>query len=373
VSLVLLVLLFLFWMIPVTFVSGLANLQTLSQMVIFNWLVDFVNSSSWLTGLVTGLGPALVLKIFMMILPRILRAIHSIEKPFVRSESDRELLKSYYAFLFLNVFFVSVIAGSIFKSLEKMMNNAGSIPGLLAASLPGLTSFFINYIFVSLAGHFFFLSRIFGLLISRILRRFDKTREERAKRDIPAPFTMVEKMANEILIFSISITYTTQGPLINVITMIYFAISYFTTKHNIMYSLTPPYQRIRFAPTLVEITFASTVIFQLLMIGILALKYFPYAAILLAVLALTILFFLFLRYRCARAFEHPPLTELPTEIRSNKQLQAIKRDYRDPALSPPDSYILPIELVLPGDPPITNEDRIKRTKQQQSQYDTLGP
>ena len=60
------------WIIPVSFVSSLSNLQAISRNGPFNFLEPVFEVSSVVTGLIEGYLPTIVLAVFMAVLPMIL-------------------------------------------------------------------------------------------------------------------------------------------------------------------------------------------------------------------------------------------------------------------------------------------------------------
>lgn len=68
-----LVLLYLFWSIPVAFVSSISNLENLAKIPGLNFLVALTKYNATLKGFIQSFLPSLALIIFMAIFPLILR------------------------------------------------------------------------------------------------------------------------------------------------------------------------------------------------------------------------------------------------------------------------------------------------------------
>ena len=60
------------WIIPVSFVSSLSNLEAISKNGPFSWLGPVFTVSPVITGIVQGYLPTIVLAVFMAVLPMIL-------------------------------------------------------------------------------------------------------------------------------------------------------------------------------------------------------------------------------------------------------------------------------------------------------------
>ncbi|PRP73820.1 hypothetical protein PROFUN_10190 [Planoprotostelium fungivorum] len=344
-SLCMVVALFLFWPIPVVALSGIMNLDTLSKIPGMEFIIQLLKLSPWLTGIVQGILPTLALKIFMFLLSRILRAMHSLEFPISETTLDRALLKSYWAFMLFNVFFVCVISGALFKSVAPLLDDPMSAPRLIAAAFPGVTTFFINYILVNIAGHFQFLSRAIDLIISGIKRLFAKTKTDRHRCDVPGPFNYVTKFSDEILVFSIALTYTTLGPLANIFATVFFASAYFTTKHHFMFCYTPGYEGAKLLPIAFNMIFAALMVFQILMMMLFLLSSFPAGIAVIITLVLTVGFYVYVRARFINLMAYPPIDYLPTAPLNYEESIRATEVFRDPGMYDPKSYGRDVEYI----------------------------
>lgn len=73
----------------------------------------------------------------------------------LRRDHDSTVLKTYWAFLLLNVFLVSVLSNSVFNILSRIqsvIDHPAMIVQLLANSLPSQAVLFVNYIIVQGVG-----------------------------------------------------------------------------------------------------------------------------------------------------------------------------------------------------------------------------
>jgi len=347
ISFTLIVLLFIFWAVPVTFIQGITSLDTLSRLGPFSFLGTVVNElPQFVTGIIQGILPTLALTIFMALLPTILGAIFGIAAPRTHTKLSNDVMKSYFAFLFINVFLVTVIAGSIFKVIQKIISSPGDAPNLLAQGISAQTTFYINYLLVNLAGNFIFVSALIPFVISRIFIKFlCKTREEKAKKEIPSPSKINIKITKELILFAIGVIYMTIGPLITVFATIYFAFSYLTSKYQFMYMITPAQDGSRMTPTIVTICTCMMIIYQLIMVGIFAIKFFNYGIIVVVTVPITLAWYVYLRGRFRRGIVFPPASLLPNAEFSDEALMNAMEMYRDPALKSPEDYRDKFEIV----------------------------
>ncbi|PRP88346.1 hypothetical protein PROFUN_03260 [Planoprotostelium fungivorum] len=366
ISLTLVVLLFIFWAVPVTFLQGITSLDTLSRLGPFSFLAKVVDIlPKFVVGIIQGILPSLALTIFMALLPTILKAIFSISAPRTHAKLDNDVMKSYFSFLFINVFLVTVIAGTIFKVIQKIIADPTTTPTLLAQGISAQTSFYINYLLVNLAGNFLFVSRLIPFLISRLLAKFlSKTREEKAKRDIPSPIGINIKITKELILFAIGLIYLTIGPLISVFATLYFGFSYLTSKYSFMFSITPAQDGAKMTPTIVTIVTCMMILYQLIMVGIFAIKFFEYGIIVIVCTPFTIGWYIYLRRRFRRAFMFVPVSMIPNAEYPREELEAEADKYVDPAIGPQSEYGPKLEIIYPEEAhPVPTEERTNARKE----------
>ncbi|KAJ4826882.1 hypothetical protein Tsubulata_026217 [Turnera subulata] len=124
------VFMFLF-LIPVTCVQGLMQLDKLSRIFPFlkGWLAkDFIGH------VVTGYLPSVVLVLFLYTVPPTMMLFSSMEGPVSRSLRKRSACLKILYFTILNVFFVNVFTGSLIAQLN-MLSSVKDIPAALAKAI----------------------------------------------------------------------------------------------------------------------------------------------------------------------------------------------------------------------------------------------
>ncbi|EFA85535.1 hypothetical protein PPL_01493 [Heterostelium album PN500] len=259
-----------FWSIPVAFLSGFSNLATLSKISAFSWLVDIIEKSSVLAGFLQGFLPNLVLIIFMALLIPIIKKVSQVQGFFSNSEVDESVFRKYFIFEVFNVFLVSAIAGSIFQSIESIVDHPSSIITMLATALPGQAYQMTNLIMIAAAGGVMALLRFIGLLIKLIkLRWLAKTPRQIADTKKCGSFSYSTSYAMSLLYLQICLAYSTMTPFILIFGMWYFGINYLVSKYNIIWVSTPEYQSGgSLYPSAFRRTIVGLIIYQLLMIGV---------------------------------------------------------------------------------------------------------
>jgi len=146
ISLALTGVLCVFWTIPVGFVSAFSNVEGLVK--IFPFLQDPIDKYDWFSSLMAQIAP-LILVCFISILPYILLFFVTFEKPVeVASMQHPSLLSKLAAFTIIQTFFISTISGSLFQSIQEIIDNPTSAVNIVAETLPAQSAYFIQLIIV---------------------------------------------------------------------------------------------------------------------------------------------------------------------------------------------------------------------------------
>eukprot|EP01116_Phalansterium_solitarium_P015131 TRINITY_DN3327_c0_g1_i2.p1 TRINITY_DN3327_c0_g1~~TRINITY_DN3327_c0_g1_i2.p1 ORF type:complete len:652 (+),score=140.54 TRINITY_DN3327_c0_g1_i2:38-1993(+) len=295
ISFAMLTALFLFWTIPVVFITGISNLESLSKLVIFDFLIVVLSYNDFVKGLIQGLLASLALMLFMMFLPLILTMLLRLRCYHLRSHLSTGLMTSYWLFLVLNVFLVYSIAGSLLGQIEDFVNNlnhASELVTSIALSLPANATFFINYIVVNT-----FISKILGasrlipLVIFIVKKRFlFKTKFDTELALAPTSFSFDLMYANDLLVFMITMSYSLLQPIVIPFGFLYFGISYWAHKHNMIYAWSEPYQGMNLTPRVITLLACCFLFFQATMAAALGLKQFPVAVLALVPIVAALIF-----------------------------------------------------------------------------------
>ncbi|EAL65929.1 hypothetical protein DDB_G0282971 [Dictyostelium discoideum AX4] len=280
VSSIIFFVIFCFYTIPVTAISAVSNIQTLSKVPVLNWLLEVVNLDDTLRGFVEGYLPSLALVLFLALLPLFIKIIIHFNKEDTRTQFYHKVFTVYWAFLVTNVFLVVSIAGTVLGILFKMLENLTlkDIATLLGQSLPKQSSFFINYILVqALTSVPMDIVRPIELIAGIIRSSRESSFGQKMKalsHDDPTSLNSI-KYARELLIFVITLSYSTLSPLILPFGLLYFLMDFFVSKYNHIYSFCPKYQSGGMIwPLVFNRLCIGLVIYQLTGIGLFVLKTF---------------------------------------------------------------------------------------------------
>lgn len=98
-------------------------------------IVAHINCRKYVSQLVTGYLPSVILLLFLLIVPPVMMLLSSFEGPVSRSGRKRSACCKILYFLIWNVFFVNVLSGTVINQLYSL-SSAKNVPTLLAKAVP---------------------------------------------------------------------------------------------------------------------------------------------------------------------------------------------------------------------------------------------
>lgn len=228
-----LVLLIIFWAIPVAVVGCISNVTFLSDKVFFlRWLKKVPDV---ILGLITGIVPSLALSILMSLVPPFIKKAGNLSGCFTAQEAELYCQAWYYAFQVIQVFLVITLASSASATVEAIIKDPHSAMTLLANNLPKASNFYISYFLVQgLTLSSGALLQIVNLILSKILGRFlDSTPRQKWNRynNLSKPSWGVIYPTIEVLV-CIWICYAIIAPLLLVFSSVALALLYLAFVYN---------------------------------------------------------------------------------------------------------------------------------------------
>lgn len=182
----LIVVLVVFWAVPVTFTGLLSNVSYLSRI---SWLKWIARAPTWILSVIQGVLPQVLLALLLALLPIILRLLSRLQGNYTGMAVELWVQRYYFAFLFVQVFLVVSISSGITTILPQIAKSPGDVPALLAQNLPRASNYFFSYILLQAfsvsAGA---LVQIGGLMQWFILAPLlDSTARQKWKRQLDLP------------------------------------------------------------------------------------------------------------------------------------------------------------------------------------------
>lgn len=325
------------FLIPVAIVQGLTHLDQLETWFPF---VKGILSIAFVSQVITGYLPSLILKTFLSFVPPIMKIFSSIQGYISVSQIERSACTKVLWFTLWNVFFANTLSGSALYRVSIFLEPK-EIPTVLAVAVPGQASFFIAYVvtsgWASASSELFRKSPLFWSYVNRTF-----SRESDDKIEVPAiPY---HSEIPTILLFGLlGITYFFLAPLILPFLLVYYCLGYITYRNQLLNVYSPKFETAgKFWPIVHDSTIFSLFLLHIIAIGIFGLKKVPLASSL--TVPLPVITLLFNSYCCKRflpIFSGYPAECLIKKDRDDENELTIAdfRDklvtaYQDPALVP---------------------------------------
>ncbi|KAK8553133.1 hypothetical protein V6N13_089348 [Hibiscus sabdariffa] len=310
------------FLIPVVVVQGLTHLDQLETWLPF---LKGVLSLSFVSDLITGYLPSLILQLFLSIVPPIMILFSSMQGYIANSQIEKSACIKLLWFTVWNIFFANVLSGSAL-SMVNIFLEPKKIPSLLGEVVPAQASFFIAYVvtsgWTSLSSE---LLRLFPLLYSFVQRLFAGKDED--ADDFQVPSIPYHSEIPRVLFFQLlGVTYFFLAPLILPFIFVYYCLGYIIYRNQFLNVYAPKFETGgKFWPIVHDSTIFSLVLMHVIAIGIFGLKKLPLASSL--IVPLPVFTLIFNKY-CRKRFL-PTFKAYLTECLIKKDRQ----DQEDPTMT----------------------------------------
>ena len=176
------VVLILFWAVPVAFVGLVSNVDQLRANT--PWLSWMYKIPPAIFGVISGLLPSVLLAVLMALLPIILRLAAKLGGAPSTPAVELSLQNFYFAFQVIQVFLVATLGGVASSTAAKIAADPGSAANLLATGIPKASNLYVTYFITQgltiATGQ---LLQLVGLLLFKVLGKFlDNTPRKIYKR-----------------------------------------------------------------------------------------------------------------------------------------------------------------------------------------------
>lgn len=307
------------FLIPVVIVQGLTHLD---QLEVWFPFLRGVLTITFVSQVITGYLPSLILQLFLSLVPPIMIIFSSMQGYISFSKIQKSACTKMLWFIIWNIFFANVLSGSVLYQVNIILEPK-EIPKILAEVVPAQASFFIAYVvtsgWTSLSSEIF---RMFPLICSFVKQHFTGNDGE----EFQVPSIPYHKEIPTILFFGLlGVTYFFLAPLILPFLLVYFCLAYIVYRNQLLNVFAPKYETGgKFWPIVHNSTIFSLVLMHIIAIGIFGLKKLPLASSLTIPLpVLTLLFNEFCRKRFLPIFR-----DYSAECLINKD----REDQRDPTM-----------------------------------------
>ncbi|KAJ3669991.1 hypothetical protein LUZ60_010315 [Juncus effusus] len=323
-----------FYTIPITFVSAFTTLANLEKSLPF--LKKVVEQPEIRTILGAYL-PQIALIVFLALLPAFLMFLSKSEGIADMTHAMRAAAGKYFYFIVFNVFLGVTLAGTLFSNLKKIVDHPASIITLFASSLPGNATFFLTFVALKFfVGYGLELSRLVPLIIFHLKRKYMcKTEDEIKAAWAPGDFGYATRVPNDMLIITIVLCYSVIAPLIIPFGVVYFGLGWLVAKTGALRVYVPSCESNgRMWPHIHTRILAALIIYQITMLGFMALKKFVFTPILFPLIPISLIFAFVSKQRFYRSFSKIPLEVAAKENKVGMNMEAVYMAYIPPCLKP---------------------------------------
>ena len=233
----------LFWASVLAAIAFVSQLSTLEKYLPFLKQLDPVTYS-----LLQGQLPVIALIVFIALLPVIFAQVATKVEGRKSVFDIRSRVFDWFFFYQLANVYLILLAGSVFGALTDVLDNPVSIVGILANSLPTVSTFFINFMITSLlSGVPLMMLRIGPLIVYKLyLKVFDPLKMTRREflegplKNAPIKYEIV--LPKMLYLVAIQMTFMVISPILLITSGVLFSSLFLAWKYQLCYVITPSTQ-----------------------------------------------------------------------------------------------------------------------------------
>ncbi|KAL3380591.1 hypothetical protein AABB24_000970, partial [Solanum stoloniferum] len=339
-------LLTIFFVLPVTAVQGIAKYERLKKWFPPAMAVDLIPG---LRSIVTGYLPSAILNGFIYIVPFAMIGLARLAGYISRSKKDLNACNMVFYFLVGNVFFLSLLSGSLLDQLGESFSHPKDIPNRLASAVSSQADFFVTYILTNgLAGFSLEILQP-GLLLWDTLKFYTW---DRGKKKHPYVYSLpyYRIVPFVALCMLIGIVYAVVSPLLLPFLVGYFLLGYAVFINQIEDVYITTYETCGlYWPYIHHYIIVAIILMQVTMIGLFGLKAKPSASFsVIPLMVITILFNEYCKIRFLPTFNQVSVQDAKNNDDLDKKDRLEEENVRKAldAYSPP--CLRPLDLGLEG-------------------------
>lgn len=228
----------LIWALPVTFIKSLNQISEIAKT--FPFLSFIQNWPEKLQALVESSLSPLLLCLLLVTVPYIFEGLSLFQGHISRSESQRSLLRKYIYFLYIQVFLVTFLSGSIWAAIEPIMKNQfQEVIDMIKDSISKNSSFIFNLIILRIPfDTFFTLANPAMLGWSMVTKGIFTNQTPREKQESRQSTNINYGVLYSTMIFVVPLilTYATISPVMIFIGFLYYFIAYYAYRYQFLYA-----------------------------------------------------------------------------------------------------------------------------------------
>ncbi|CAI9764741.1 unnamed protein product [Fraxinus pennsylvanica] len=338
-------LLTIFFMIPVTAVQGIAKFELLKKWFPPAMAVQLIPG---LRSIVTGYLPSVILNSFVYIVPFAMIEMAKIAGYVSRSRKDMKACNLVFYFLVGNVFFLSLLSGSLLDQIGQSFFHPKDFPSRLATAVSAQADFFMTYILTNGLSGFSLELLQPGLLILDMMKSHTW---DRGKKKMPYLYNLpyYRTIPFVSLCILIGMVYAVVSPLLLPFLVGYFFLGYIVFINQIQDVYITSYETSgQYWPYIHNYIVIAMIITQISTIGLFGLKSKPAASFsTIPLLVLTILFNEYCKIRFLPTFYQCSVKDAMDRDELDKKSGLMEGDLQNAvdAYSPPCLHLLNYEEI----------------------------
>ncbi|KAG8491936.1 hypothetical protein CXB51_015269 [Gossypium anomalum] len=313
------VFMFLF-LLPVTFVQGLTQLEHLDQLSRRVPFLKGILKQEFIHRVVTGYLPSVILMLFLYAVPPTMMLFSAMEGNISRSQRKRSACIKVLYFTIWNVFFVNVLSGSIIRQLT-VFSSFKDAPTQLARAVPTQATFFTTYVLSSgWASLSCEIMQPFPLICNFFRKFILRTKVEPSSCALTFPHhTEIPRL---LLFVHIGFTCSIMAPLILPFLLVFFFLAFLIYRNQILNVYVRKYESGgEFWPIVHNSAIFSLLLTQVIALGVFGIKRSPVASgFIIPLILLTLLFNEYCRQRFSPVFKRRPAQILIEMDQQDEQL-----------------------------------------------------
>ncbi|MEW5303944.1 MAG: hypothetical protein WDW36_006589 [Sanguina aurantia] len=220
------------YVFPVSAIQGLLQLRRLDTVTWLRPILAFQVVRSLLGGLL----PGLALRILIAIMPFLLRLMVQRSGAVSKGDVDGQVTTLYFMFQVVTIFLASFIAGTLLNQIVQIIDHPATLLLVLGTGAPQTATFFLLYIlFNALVMQPVLLLRIPALLV--FVARYSMAATARAKHRLWAQprFRFGAYVPNHTIILLLGLTFAVVAPIVLPCCLLYFVVAGILERYQQLY------------------------------------------------------------------------------------------------------------------------------------------
>ncbi|KAI3731807.1 hypothetical protein L1987_62997 [Smallanthus sonchifolius] len=270
------VVLSIFFAIPVSAVQGITHFEKLKKWFPPAMAVQLIPG---LSSVITGYLPSVILSGFLYVVPYVMKGMAGVAGYVSISQQEQKASNMVFYFLMANVFFMSVLSGSLLDQIGKTFINPRDVPSRLAGAVSARADFFMTYILSSgLTG--FSLEILQPGLLTWDTMKLHTWARGKEKSNYLSSFPYYRIIPFVSLFILIGVVYSVIAPLLLPFLVVYFLLGYVVYINQLRDVYETTYETCgQYWPHIHHHVVVAIIIMQITMIGLFGLKSKPSASI----------------------------------------------------------------------------------------------